>query len=192
MLLVGLVGLVALANAGVIVSEEDAHPKYSFGYGVHDESTGDSKSQQESRDGDFVKGSYSLNEPDGTKRIVDYTADPVNGFNAVVRKEPVAAAAATIVTKVVEPAPQIKIAKRVQEPVYLSYAASSAPASYRVVYAPTAVSYNTYSRAITHPAAAIYSSPTLIGSPNAIHLRYAPAPAAFYQSHPATGYSLVL
>lgn len=26
-------------------------------------------------------------EPDGTRRIVEYTADPVNGFNAVVHKE---------------------------------------------------------------------------------------------------------
>lgn len=35
-------------------------------------------------------GSYSLVEPDGTRRIVEYTADPVQGFNAVVRKEPLA------------------------------------------------------------------------------------------------------
>lgn len=52
--------------------------------------TGDIKDQHESRDGDVVQGSYSLVEPDGTKRTVDYTADPVNGFNAVVRKEAVA------------------------------------------------------------------------------------------------------
>lgn len=49
--------------------------------------TGDNKSQQESRNGDVVTGSYSLVEPDGTRRIVEYTADPVNGFNAVVHKE---------------------------------------------------------------------------------------------------------
>lgn len=29
----------------------------------------------------------------GNRRIVDYTADPVNGFNAVVRREPAAIAA---------------------------------------------------------------------------------------------------
>lgn len=28
-------------------------------------------------------GQYSLVEPDGSIRTVDYTADPVNGFNAV-------------------------------------------------------------------------------------------------------------
>ncbi|XP_049948121.1 cuticle protein 18.6-like [Schistocerca serialis cubense] len=41
----------------------------------------------ESRSGDVVQGSYSLAEPDGSIRTVDYTADPVNGFNAVVHKE---------------------------------------------------------------------------------------------------------
>lgn len=34
----------------------------------------------------MVKGSYSLVEPDGSIRKVDYTADPVHGFNAVVSK----------------------------------------------------------------------------------------------------------
>jgi hypothetical protein len=63
-----------------------SHPKYAFKYGVSDPHTGDVKSQQESRDGDVVKGQYSLVEPDGTIRTVDYVADPVNGFNAVVSK----------------------------------------------------------------------------------------------------------
>ncbi|XP_043269440.1 cuticle protein 19-like [Venturia canescens] len=63
-----------------------AYPKYSYEYGVNDPHTGDVKSQHEVRDGDVVKGSYSLNEPDGTIRVVDYTADAHNGFNAVVKK----------------------------------------------------------------------------------------------------------
>lgn len=50
--------------------------------------TGDEKEQHETRDGDFVRGSYSLVEPDGTRRIVQYTADSINGFNAIVSKEP--------------------------------------------------------------------------------------------------------
>lgn len=54
--------------------------------------TGDSKSQQESRSGDVVQGSYSLVDPDGTRRIVEYTADPHNGFNAVVQRVPLGAA----------------------------------------------------------------------------------------------------
>ncbi|XP_011300629.1 cuticle protein 7-like [Fopius arisanus] len=68
--------------------QDDHHApaKYSFNYGVNDPHTGDVKSQHEERDGDVVKGSYSLNEPDGTIRVVDYTADPHNGFNAVVKK----------------------------------------------------------------------------------------------------------
>ncbi|XP_065164262.1 cuticle protein 18.6-like [Atheta coriaria] len=67
-----------------------AHPKYSYKYGVNDFHTGDIKSQHESRDGDVVKGSYTLVEPDGSIRTVDYTADKHNGFNAIVHKtEPI-------------------------------------------------------------------------------------------------------
>lgn len=63
-----------------------AYPKYSFNYGIKDPHTGDIKSQAETRDGDVVKGQYSLVEPDGSIRTVDYTADKHNGFNAVVHK----------------------------------------------------------------------------------------------------------
>ncbi|XP_069668719.1 uncharacterized protein [Periplaneta americana] len=63
-----------------------AHPRYQFNYGVKDQHTGDLKSQWEHRDGDKVKGSYSVLEPDGSVRTVDYTADDHNGFNAVVKK----------------------------------------------------------------------------------------------------------
>ncbi|XP_023954642.1 cuticle protein 19-like isoform X1 [Bicyclus anynana] len=64
----------------------DDRPRYSFNYGVADHSTGDIKSQHETREGEVVKGQYSLVEPDGSIRTVDYTADPVHGFNAVVSK----------------------------------------------------------------------------------------------------------
>jgi hypothetical protein len=63
-----------------------AHPQYKFEYGVNDPHTGDHKSQQETRDGDVVKGSYSFVEADGSVRTVEYTADDHNGFNAVVHK----------------------------------------------------------------------------------------------------------
>jgi len=63
-----------------------APPKYAFKYGVEDPKTGDKKSQVEERDGDYVKGEYSLVEPDGTVRTVKYTADKYNGFNAEVLK----------------------------------------------------------------------------------------------------------
>ncbi|XP_075228163.1 uncharacterized protein LOC142328342 [Lycorma delicatula] len=65
----------------------DSHPKYIFEYEVKDEHTGDIKSQKEERDGDVVKGFYSLHEPDGTKRTVEYSADHKSGFNAIVHKE---------------------------------------------------------------------------------------------------------
>ncbi|KAI8123027.1 hypothetical protein FF38_05628 [Lucilia cuprina] len=63
-----------------------SYPKYHYNYGVADSHTGDVKSQHEVRDGDVVKGSYSLVEPDGSVRTVEYTADDHNGFNAVVHK----------------------------------------------------------------------------------------------------------
>ncbi|XP_075970766.1 uncharacterized protein LOC142973095 [Anticarsia gemmatalis] len=62
----------------------DAHPKYEYNYSVADSHTGDNKSQQESRDGDVVKGSYSFHEADGSVRTVEYSADDHSGFNAVV------------------------------------------------------------------------------------------------------------
>lgn len=66
-----------------------SHPKYEFNYEVKDEKTGDEKSHQESRDGDTVRGVYTIVDPDGHKRIVEYSADSHNGFNAVVRREPI-------------------------------------------------------------------------------------------------------
>lgn len=67
------------------VQEADAG-SYAFAYQVDDRVTGDSKSHEETRQGDVVKGRYSLVEPDGSRRTVDYTADPTNGFNAYVQK----------------------------------------------------------------------------------------------------------
>ncbi|XP_050094031.1 uncharacterized protein LOC126576769 [Anopheles aquasalis] len=66
--------------------EYNAYPKYSFEYGVDDPHTGDHKKQWEFRDGDVVKGGYMLKEADGTTRVVEYTSDDHNGFNAVVKK----------------------------------------------------------------------------------------------------------
>ena len=63
---------------------------YDFSYSVHDEHTGDIKSQTESRKDDAVKGQYTLIDADGHKRTVDYTADDHNGFQATVKREPLA------------------------------------------------------------------------------------------------------
>ncbi|XP_050342372.1 cuticle protein 8-like [Nymphalis io] len=62
-----------------------SHPKYQYSYSVDDPHTGDHKSQHEIRDGDVVKGGYSLLQPDGSFRKVSYSADDHNGFNAVVQ-----------------------------------------------------------------------------------------------------------
>merc|ERR1711874_897940 len=69
-----------------LVEEEKADPpaQYNFGYSITDSVTGDSKSRQESRDGDAVSGSYSVADPDGRIRTVTYTADASRGFQATV------------------------------------------------------------------------------------------------------------
>ncbi|KMQ91889.1 larval cuticle protein a3a [Lasius niger] len=138
--------------AKTIEADYDPHPQYSYAYDVHDSLTGDAKSQQETRDGDLVQGSYSLLEADGTRRIVDYTADSINGFNAVVRKEP-----ATVAVKAVAPvayaaAPVAKIAAPLAHAAPLAYAtpvakfaaapalAYSAPIA-KFAAAPAAISY---------------------------------------------------
>ncbi|XP_044268598.1 cuticle protein 8-like [Tribolium madens] len=66
--------------------EPVAYPKYHFEYGVKDGHTGDIKEQTEERDGDVVKGEYSLVEPDGTIRKVQYQDDGHSGFNAIVTR----------------------------------------------------------------------------------------------------------
>ncbi|XP_071443637.1 larval cuticle protein A3A-like [Hetaerina americana] len=95
-----------VAKAVAVDTDFDPNPQYSYSYDIQDALTGDSKSQSESRSGDVVQGQYSLIEADGTRRVVDYTADPVNGFNAVVHKEGAvvkAAVAAPVVAKVAAP-----------------------------------------------------------------------------------------
>ncbi|XP_067013171.1 larval cuticle protein A2B-like [Anabrus simplex] len=90
-----------VAHAPVAIDTDyDPNPQYSYEYNIHDALTGDAKAQHESRSGDVVQGSYSLVEPDGTRRTVEYTADPHNGFNAVVHREP-----AVVATKAVVAAP---------------------------------------------------------------------------------------
>lgn len=63
-----------------------AYPKYEFEYGVKDPHTGDHKTHWEVRDGDVVKGEYTVAEADGSTRIVKYSSDGQNGFQAVVEK----------------------------------------------------------------------------------------------------------
>lgn len=60
---------------------------YHYQYAVHDPTTGDVKSQNEVGDGlGTVRGTYSLVEPDGSTRVVEYTADDEHGFQAEVKR----------------------------------------------------------------------------------------------------------
>ncbi|XP_013191906.2 cuticle protein 7 [Amyelois transitella] len=68
-------------------AEPEAPAHYTFEYSVDDRHYGDMKSHRETRDGDVIKGSYSLLQPDGTQRIVEYTVDKKSGFKAKVRYE---------------------------------------------------------------------------------------------------------
>ncbi|XP_045511653.1 cuticle protein 7-like [Colias croceus] len=112
-----VVATAAPYHGDVGYSTYDAVPRYHFNYAVNDPVTGDNKHQSETRDGGYVRGSYSLAEPDGTVRVVDYTADPVSGFNAIVRR----------IGQAVHP----QVARPVVQPVVTQYAPiSHAPISH--------------------------------------------------------------
>lgn len=107
--------------AKTLVAEDyDPNPQYAYGYDVQDGLTGDSKSQSEHRVGDVVQGSYSVVDPDGTKRTVEYTADPVHGFNAVVHREPLAVKAVAPVAKIHAPVAYAAPVAKVAAPVAYS------------------------------------------------------------------------
>lgn len=111
-LVVVALGVITWVHFWDINNERQSYPKYNYNYGVSDAHTGDVKSQHEVRDGDVVKGSYSLVEPDGSVRTVEYTADDHNGFNAVVHKSAptvhaVAHAAPAAATVVAHAAPAV-------------------------------------------------------------------------------------
>ncbi|OXA50473.1 cuticle protein 21 [Folsomia candida] len=129
----------------------DPHPQYNYGYSVSDALTGDSKTASETRDGDVVKGQYSLVEPDGAIRTVTYTADPVNGFNAVVDRS------APAVTKAVvaAPAPVAYAAPAVVRAAPVAYAAPAVVRAAPVAYAQPAI------RAYAQPAVAAYAAPAI-------------------------------
>ncbi|XP_036217406.2 larval cuticle protein A2B [Bactrocera oleae] len=148
---------VAVAQKIVVKSEEyDPHPQYKYSYGVDDKLTGDSKSQVEERDGDVVHGEYSLIDADGYKRTVQYTSDDVNGFNAVVSREPL--------VKAVAVAPVVKTVAPVAH-----YAAPVAHYSAPVAH---------YSAPVAH-----YSAPAVVKTVAPV-AHYA-APAAHYTSYAA-------
>uniref|UniRef100_A0A182PIS9 Uncharacterized protein n=1 Tax=Anopheles epiroticus TaxID=199890 RepID=A0A182PIS9_9DIPT len=170
--------VLGVAAAGVVPLATEyqgdyyAHPKYSYNYGVHDSLTGDVKSQVESRDGDVVKGQYSLVEPDGSVRTVDYTADDVNGFNAVVSKSAPSVHAKTVVAHaapavVAHAAPAV-----VAHAAPAVYASHAAPAVYASHTAPAVYA--------SHAAPAVYAAPAVVSKTVVSH-----AAPAVYASHAA-------
>jgi hypothetical protein len=102
----------------IIASPIDPNPQYSYNYGVNDPHTGDSKHAEETLVNGVVHGSYSLAEPDGTIRKVTYTADKINGFNAVVERHGVSHHTAPI-HKVITPAVHA-VAPAIHAPAILS------------------------------------------------------------------------
>lgn len=156
---------VAPAYAKVAVADDyDPNPQYSFAYDIQDGLTGDSKSQHETRSGDVVSGSYSLVDPDGHKRTVEYTADPHNGFNAVVHREPLGAkivAAAPVVAKVAAPVAYASpVVAKVATPVHYAAPVVAKVASPIAHYAASPLQYAAPAVAhyATGPAVAHYAA----------------------------------
>jgi len=82
-----LAAVVASASAGAgigLANDIYAYPAYRTTYSVADKVTGDQKSATEVRDGGITKGSYSLVQPDGVLRTVNYIVTPHGGFQAQV------------------------------------------------------------------------------------------------------------
>ncbi|XP_073815356.1 cuticle protein-like [Musca autumnalis] len=164
--------LVAVASAGVLPAkfeEYDPHPQYSYGYDVKDAISGDSKTAVETRDGGFVQGQYSLNDADGYRRIVDYTSDPINGFNAVVRREPLVAAVAAPVVKAAVAAPVVAA------PAPVVKAAVAAPFAYAAAAPVVKAAYAT--APFTYAAPAAYAASPVVKT-------VAPAPFTYAAAAP--------
>lgn len=79
---------------------------YQFGFDVKDDEYTNYQQRKEVRDGNVIKGSYSVVDSDGFIRTVTYTADPKEGFKADVVRQPT-----DIVVKIPTPAPENSIGK---------------------------------------------------------------------------------
>lgn len=75
-------------SSDVLDQNEDGPVGYDFSYSVQDPTTGDIKSQEESRRNGNVRGQYSWVDADGNRQIVEYQADDHNGFQSEHRREP--------------------------------------------------------------------------------------------------------
>ncbi|XP_023717665.1 uncharacterized protein LOC111869981 isoform X2 [Cryptotermes secundus] len=61
--------------------------QYQYKYAVDDPISGVINDRWEHRHGEYVKGAYSVLEPDGRVRTVDYEVDGPKGFHAVIRTQ---------------------------------------------------------------------------------------------------------
>lgn len=159
-------------------AEHEAPVHYEFSYAVNDEHTGDIKSQQESRNGDAVQGHYELIDSDGFKRIVDYTADDVHGFNAVVRREP---------THIRIPIPTHVAVSHVP-----THYASAAPIIRQYSPAPVQHLIGAPSSSVVKPVAPVLIKTTtpapIVHYQAPVQQHYQPAPVQHYQPAPVQHY----
>lgn len=79
----------------------DHNPSYQFGFDVKDDEYTNYQNRKEQREGNVIKGSYSVVDSDGFIRTVTYTADPKEGFKAEVSRQPT-----DIVVKIPKPIPE--------------------------------------------------------------------------------------
>nr|XP_014271320.1 cuticle protein 7 [Halyomorpha halys] len=135
----------------------DPNPSYSFTYAVNDPVTGDNHGHTESRNGDVVQGRYFLVEPDGSVRTVEYTADPVNGFNANVHKD--TAAAHPVAAPVAIARPPVAVAAA---PIAVARPPFAVAASPIAVARPTYAIANAPVATITQPTFGV-SRPYIVG-----------------------------
>jgi hypothetical protein len=85
--------------------EEYSEPQsYQFGFDVKDDEFTNYQNRKEVKEGNVIKGSYSVVDSDGFIRTVTYTADPKEGFKAQVVREPT-----DIVIKFPTPAPEHRV-----------------------------------------------------------------------------------
>ncbi|XP_063838423.1 larval cuticle protein A2B-like [Ostrinia nubilalis] len=127
--------------------EAPSVPNYNFAYEVNDPHTGDIKNQHESRRGDIVQGQYSLVQPDGIRRTVDYRADEHTGFHATVNNEGRPLAHPTL-----ETAPQEEAPRQPNLALHISYPWPT-PAVSTTSPAPVAISRTSFQQTISnvHP-----------------------------------------
>ncbi|KAJ2939668.1 hypothetical protein O0L34_g14386 [Tuta absoluta] len=91
----------------------DPNPSYQFGFDVNDDQYTNYQNRKEQREGDVIKGSYSVVDSDGFIRTVNYIADPKDGFRAEVSRQPT-----DIVVKIPTPKPQLAQPISHQQPLH--------------------------------------------------------------------------